>query len=170
MVIRSLSDPDDPRDCGQEVFLCHNCVKCLQLRLEQAEKEHSLDESSMKVTFRGGYVEDEAGDRWWSHGLLSQVERERNEARAELAFIQTEYAAANESDLTRDALCLQLAALKHELRMATERAAIAGRERDEAVALNQAMNRLRAHGSAKRCACQWEAGDSPCPVHGEEER
>ena len=39
MVIRSLSDPDDPQDCGQEVSLCHNCVKCLQLRLEQAEKE-----------------------------------------------------------------------------------------------------------------------------------
>lgn len=95
---------------------------------------------------------------------------ERDEARAELSFIQAEYAAANESDLTRDALCLQLAALKHELRMATERAAIAGRERDEAVALNQAMNRLRARGSAKRCACQWEEGDSPCPVHGEEER
>ena len=21
-----------------------------------------------------------------------------------------------------------------------------------------------------RCACQWEAGDSPCPVHGEESK
>lgn len=70
------------------------------------------------------------------------AERERDEERAELAFIQTEYAAANESDLTRDALCLQLAALKHELRMAEERAAIACRERDEAVALNQAMSRV----------------------------
>lgn len=75
---------------------------------------------------------------------IHRLQSEHDEARSELAFIQAEYAAANESDLTRDALCLQLAALKHELRMAAERAAIACRERDEAVALNRAMGRVLA--------------------------
>lgn len=32
-------------------------------------------------TFRGGYIEDSSGDRWWSSELLSKVERERDEAR-----------------------------------------------------------------------------------------
>ena len=35
----------------------------------------------MNVTFRGGYVEDESGARWWSAELLAQVEKERDEAR-----------------------------------------------------------------------------------------
>jgi hypothetical protein len=35
-------------------------------------------------TFRGGYVEDAAGDRWWSSELLARVERERDEAKAEV--------------------------------------------------------------------------------------
>jgi hypothetical protein len=43
---------------------------------------------------------------------------ERDEARAELAFIESEYAAANESDLTRDALCLQVASLRALIREA----------------------------------------------------
>ena len=46
------------------------------------------------------------------------AERERDEARAERAFIETEYAAANESDLTRDALCLQVASLRALIREA----------------------------------------------------
>lgn len=72
----------------------------------------------MKVTFRGGYVEDEAGDRWWSDQLLRRVERERDDARAELAFIDLQYSAANASDLTRDALCLQVASLRALIREA----------------------------------------------------
>ena len=43
------------------------------------------------------------------------AEEERDEARSELNFIQKEYAKANASDLTRDALALQNAALKLDL-------------------------------------------------------
>lgn len=38
----------------------------------------------MKVTFRGGYVEDEAGDRWWSEELLGRAERQRDASREEV--------------------------------------------------------------------------------------
>lgn len=38
----------------------------------------------MKVTFRGGYVEDEAGDRWWSEELLVRTERQRDASREEI--------------------------------------------------------------------------------------
>jgi hypothetical protein len=37
-----------------------------------------------EYVFRGGYIEDSSGDRWWSAELLSKVERERDEARAEV--------------------------------------------------------------------------------------
>lgn len=36
-----------------------------------------------KYVFRGGYIEDEAGDRWWSAELLAKVEKERDEAQAQ---------------------------------------------------------------------------------------
>lgn len=38
----------------------------------------------MKVAFRGGYVEDEAGDRWWSEELLVRTERQRDASREEI--------------------------------------------------------------------------------------
>lgn len=56
---------------------------------------------------------------------LNMAAKERDEARAELAFIATEYEKANASDFTRDALAMQSAALK----AAVER--VMG-ERDEA--------------------------------------
>lgn len=71
-----------------------------------------------------------------------RAEQERDEARAELAFIESDYAKANEGEMTRDGMALQNAGLKYELRMAEQREAIAKRERDEAVALNQAMSRV----------------------------
>jgi hypothetical protein len=43
------------------------------------------------------------------------AEEERDEARSELAFIAAEYEKANASDLTRDALAMQNAALKAEV-------------------------------------------------------
>lgn len=103
---------------------------------------------------------------------IHRLQSERDEARSELAFVQAEYAAANESDLTRDALCLQLAALKHELRMAEERAAIAARERDEAVALNQAMSRVLAEYRDGYVYCEQHGHEQqePCPQCAEEKR
>lgn len=49
---------------------------------------------------------------------MMQAQKSRDEARAELAFIDLQYAAANESDLTRDALCLQIASLRALIREA----------------------------------------------------
>ena len=42
------------------------------------------DEARDAYKFRGGYVEDASGDRWWSAGLLSKVDQERDAARAEV--------------------------------------------------------------------------------------
>lgn len=56
---------------------------------------------------------------------LEQALRERDEARAELAFIAAEYEKANASNLTRDALAMQNAALKADVERVMH-------ERDEA--------------------------------------
>jgi len=42
------------------------------------------DEARDAYKFRGGYVEDASGDRWWSADLLSRVEQERDAARTEV--------------------------------------------------------------------------------------
>ena len=54
---------------------------------------------SDEYTFRGGYIEDAAGDRWWSADLLSRVERERDELKARLAHAEAdaEQAVHNEA-------------------------------------------------------------------------
>lgn len=33
-----MSDSIDPRDCGAKIFLCRECVRCLLVRLDRAEK------------------------------------------------------------------------------------------------------------------------------------
>lgn len=55
-------------------FTCHQCA-------------------ASGYTFRGGYIEDEAGDRWWSQELLAKVEQERDEARAEVAELRRKLAS-----------------------------------------------------------------------------
>lgn len=40
--------------------------------------------------FRGGYIEDPAGDRWWSADLLKRVETERDELRSRLAHAEAD--------------------------------------------------------------------------------
>lgn len=47
--------------------------------------------------FRGGYVEDPAGDRWWSADLLKKVEAERDKARAEVERRDREHEALVET-------------------------------------------------------------------------
>ena len=85
--------------------------------------------------FRGGYVEDEAGDRWWSAGLLAKVEKERDEAIRERdeARAEVQRLAAPKGDL--------LGALKelerreiHRLKynQAWEQAILDGKTREEA--------------------------------------
>jgi hypothetical protein len=43
-----------------------------------------------KYIFRGGYIEDPAGDRWWSEGLFEAVETERDELRMECNELRRE--------------------------------------------------------------------------------
>jgi len=63
--------------------------------------------------------------------------------------------------MTRDGMALQNAGLKYELRMAEQREAIAKRERDEAVALNQAVSRLLR---------QYQSDYHYCERHGHEQK
>jgi hypothetical protein len=55
-------------------------------RLHKAVAEVERDEARDAYKFRGGYVEDASGDRWWSAGLLSKVDQERDAARAEVSL------------------------------------------------------------------------------------
>jgi hypothetical protein len=47
-------------------------------------------------TFRGGYIEDEGGDRCWSQDLVSNLEHERAKARAEVERLKQELAMAQQ--------------------------------------------------------------------------
>lgn len=53
----------------------------------------------LRVIFRGGYVEDESGERWWSADVLARAERESERARADfesLAFDAARVIVAHE--------------------------------------------------------------------------
>lgn len=41
-----------------------------------------------RYTFRGGYVEDESGERWWSSHVLRSVEIQRDYAREEVVRLR----------------------------------------------------------------------------------
>lgn len=43
----------------------------------------SGESGTIRMIFRGGYVEDESGERWWSAGVLARAERETEQARKE---------------------------------------------------------------------------------------
>lgn len=49
---------------------------------------HQCEAPTQKYTFRGGYIEDESGDRWWSAGLVALLERERDEALAHIEKLE----------------------------------------------------------------------------------
>ena len=117
-------------------FTCHQCA-------------------ASGYTFRGGYIEDEAGDRWWSQELLAKVEQERDEARANYQFMVERAAdqkldgyrelgaraAAAENE--RDALLLRVDTLTHALRcllLSRDAAWTGGHDWQEAV--EQACNAL----------------------------
>lgn len=69
-------------------------------------------------------------------------------------------------------LVSEIRRLNRELRMANERAAIACRERDEAVALNQAMSRVLAEYRDGYVYCEQHGHEQqePCPQCAEENR
>ena len=52
--------------------------------------------------FRGGYIEDESGDRWWSAELLAKVEKERDDARAQIAELKDLLSLIRETGALRE--------------------------------------------------------------------
>lgn len=76
------------------------CARC-------EESEHA-----MHLRVRAGY-DAAVADSW--RAKVAEVERERDEARAELDFIKAEYGGADDDSLTRDALLLKLRLLESEM-------------------------------------------------------
>lgn len=76
------------------------CARC-------EETEHA-----MHLRIRSGYDKTIA-DSW--RAKVAEVERERDEARAELDFIKAEYGGEDDESLTRDALLLKLRLLESEM-------------------------------------------------------
>lgn len=68
--------------------------------------------------FRGGYIEDPAGDRWWSADLLKKVEAERDEARKAYMDLMAErnqiHAERDEARAAESYMERQLLAVKQE--------------------------------------------------------
>lgn len=61
--------------------------------------EDANESGALRVIFRGGYVEDESGERWWSADVLARAERETERARADfesLAFDAARVIVAHE--------------------------------------------------------------------------
>ncbi len=61
--------------------------------------EDANESGVLRVIFRGGYVEDESGERWWSADVLARAERESERARADfesLAFDAARVIVAHE--------------------------------------------------------------------------
>jgi hypothetical protein len=61
--------------------------------------EDANESGVLRVIFRGGYVEDESGERWWSADVLARAERETERARADfesLAFDAARVIVAHE--------------------------------------------------------------------------
>lgn len=55
------------------------------------------DEALARYTFRGGYIEDDSGDRWWSSSLLKRTEEERDEALAKASRAEKNFASVAEA-------------------------------------------------------------------------
>lgn len=94
---------------------------------------------------------------------LVTAKRERDEARAELAFILAEYANERNKELTEDALCLKIAGLTHQRDEARAEVERLTDERDELlVRVEDQGAELRATREAYRdayrrlCAPMWE--------------
>ncbi len=52
--------------------------------LERLREEVESHRDAGGYAFRGGYIEDASGGRWWSAGLLARTEAERDDARSML--------------------------------------------------------------------------------------
>lgn len=103
------------RDCVRcEQQLAAYCRKCVDVEREELNRLRRLVPTG-SYTLNVAHEEEIQRLKDAGEVLVRSLERmtkERDEARAELAFIQAEYTEANESDLTRDALCLRAATLR----------------------------------------------------------
>jgi len=90
-------------------------------------------------TSQGNYIEDAAGDRWWSADLLSRVERERNEARSEVEMLRGDREALNDVYRTMTRILSQKMAVERECDELKTRLAHAEADAEQAVH-NEAFN------------------------------
>ena len=90
---------------------------------------------SNEYVFRGGYIEDPAGDRWWSADLLKKVEAERDEARKAYMNLMDE---RNQIHAERDEARNQVSALRSLIP--------SGHDHDC----------TRVHGEQYRCRCDYD--------------
>lgn len=61
-----------------------NALNLAAYERDEDRTEDAVKSPSEPYTFRGGYIEDAAGDRWWSSELLAKVEKERDQLKEEL--------------------------------------------------------------------------------------
>ena len=67
-------------------------VAALRARLAAAERER--DEARSAYTFRGGYIEDASGARWWSAELVARLEAKIAQLDGKVAAARREGAEA----------------------------------------------------------------------------
>lgn len=89
--------------------------------------ENANESSVLRVIFRGGYVEDESGERWWSADVLARAERETEQARKERDVERADF----------ESLAFDAARV------------IVAHERGDTDALAQAVESLRSNGRHK---------------------
>jgi predicted nucleic acid-binding Zn-ribbon protein len=110
----------------------------LRERLRDAERERD-ELKGRSYTSQGNYIEDAAGDRWWSADLLSRVERERNEARSEVEMLRGDREALNDVYRTMTRILSQKMAVERECDELKTRLAHAEADAEQAVH-NEAFN------------------------------
>lgn len=65
-------------------------------RVRLLEREVDSFRNADWYKFRGGYIEDPSGGRWWSAALLARTEAERDELKARLARVTQELEASTD--------------------------------------------------------------------------
>lgn len=92
--------------------------------------------------FRGGYIEDPAGDRWWSADLLKRVETERDALRAEVGSLREQVNNQGHGLFVADIELKRARAEMDELRSRFVHAELAGARKalDAVIAMLESCN------------------------------
>lgn len=106
-------------------------------------------------TFRGGYIEDPAGDRWWSADLLKRVETERDALRAEVESLREQVNNQGHGLFVADIELKKARAERDELRSRLAHAELAGARKalDAVIAMLESCNDRMPIGCSKSA---WE--------------